>query len=89
MVSTAIAAGDKAAINYFLGQRYVDAFEKLALSDQQRVLILPAELSGLSALLGGIGEIAKSALSPNDRNGAARPTTGPVPPTAGDSPWSR
>jgi regulator of protease activity HflC (stomatin/prohibitin superfamily) len=89
MVSEAIASGDKAAINYFLGQRYVDAFEKLALSDQQRVLILPAELSGLSAMLGGIGEIAKSALGPRDHNGAARPTTGSVPPTAGVEPWSR
>jgi regulator of protease activity HflC (stomatin/prohibitin superfamily) len=92
MVSAAIAAGDKAAINYFLGQRYVDAFEKLALSDQQRVLILPAELSGLSAMLGGIGEIAKAALSPNsgapNREAGSNPN-GPGGMPLGDSPWTR
>jgi hypothetical protein len=66
----------------------VDAFEKLALSDQQRTLILPAELSGLSALLGGIGEIAKSALAPQSGAGATRPMTGSVPSTD-ESPWNR
>jgi regulator of protease activity HflC (stomatin/prohibitin superfamily) len=61
MVSNAIADGSVAAVNYFLGQQYVAAFEKIASADQQRVLILPAELSGLAAMLGGIGEIARSA----------------------------
>jgi regulator of protease activity HflC (stomatin/prohibitin superfamily) len=84
MVSEAIAAGDKAAINYFLGQRYIDAFEKLALSDQQRVLILPAELSGLSAMLGGIGEIARTALGPRPPVADGAGHEG-----AGDSPWTR
>jgi regulator of protease activity HflC (stomatin/prohibitin superfamily) len=87
MVSEAIAAGDKAAINYFLGQRYIDAFEKLALSDQQRVLILPAELSGLSAMLGGIGEIARAAVGP--RPPAAPATDGAGHAEPGGSPWTR
>ena len=81
LVSEAIAQGDKAAINYFLGQQYVAAFEKLASSNQQRTLILPAELSGLSAMLGGISEIAKSAVGPRDH--------GEDDATDGDGPWSR
>jgi len=68
VVSTAIASGDKAALNYFLGQQYIAAFEKLAMSDQQRTLILPAELSGLAAMLGGIGELAKSAVGSSDKD---------------------
>jgi regulator of protease activity HflC (stomatin/prohibitin superfamily) len=84
MVSEAIAAGDKTAINYFLGQRYVDAFEKLALSDQQRVLILPAELSGLSAMLGGISEIARSAVGPREPAHDGRDAGGSI----GGTPWS-
>ncbi len=75
MVSEAIAAGDVAAINYFLGQQYVAAFEKLASSPQQRTLILPAEFSSLASMLGGVGEIARSALnSATDTGNAPAPT---------------
>ncbi len=81
MVSKAIAEGDLAAINYFLGQQYVDAFAKLATSNQQRTLILPAELSGIAATLGGLTEIAKSATRPGpivDRpGGSSVPETEP------------
>lgn len=83
MVSDAIATGDKAAINYFLGQQYVAAFGKLAESDQQRTLILPAELSSLAATLGGISEIAKSAVGPRDHGEDG----GPAP--EGGTPWTR
>jgi regulator of protease activity HflC (stomatin/prohibitin superfamily) len=91
MVSEAIASGEKAAINYFLGQRYVEAFEKLALSDQQRVLILPAELSGLSAMLSGISEIARSALGPRDHapDGRGDATNAASAGKDGEGPWKR
>jgi len=45
MVSEAIAAGDVNAINYFVAQDYVKAFEKLATAPNQKTLIVPAELS--------------------------------------------
>jgi regulator of protease activity HflC (stomatin/prohibitin superfamily) len=54
MVSEAIARGDVSAVNYFLGQAYVDAFAKLAESDQQRTVIIPAEFSSLIGTLEGI-----------------------------------
>ena len=54
MVSEAIARGDVNAVNYFLGQAYVEAFAKLAESDQQRTVIIPAEFSSLIGTLEGI-----------------------------------
>jgi regulator of protease activity HflC (stomatin/prohibitin superfamily) len=66
MVSEAIAKGDVNAINYFIAQRYVDAFAKLAESPQQKTVIVPAEMSsmigsisGISELLGGVRNEAK------------------------------
>ena len=68
MVSEAIAKGDVNAINYFIAQRYVDAFAKLAESPQQRTVIVPAEMSsmigsiaGISELLGGVRNETKGA----------------------------
>ncbi|WP_022698429.1 SPFH domain-containing protein [Euryhalocaulis caribicus] len=66
-VSDAIAKGDVAALNYFVAQKYVAAFEKLATSEQQRTLILPAELSSLASTVSGIGELAKFAKSAETR----------------------
>lgn len=54
MVSTAIARGDVNAVNYFVAQEYVKAFEKLAASPNQKTVIVPAELSSLAATVGGI-----------------------------------
>jgi len=54
MVSEAIAKGDVNAINYFIAQDYVQAFKALATSPNQSTVIVPAELSGLAATVGGI-----------------------------------
>ena len=59
MVSSAIAAGDVNAINYFVAQQYVGAFEKMATAPNQKTLILPAELSSLASTVGGVAELAK------------------------------
>lgn len=60
-VSEAIAKGDVNAINYFLGQRYVEAFEKLATSNQQKTVIIPAEFSALVGAIEGIRTLTDSA----------------------------
>jgi regulator of protease activity HflC (stomatin/prohibitin superfamily) len=57
MVSEAIAKGDVNAINYFVAQRYVDAFAKLAESPQQRTVIVPAEMSSMIGSIAGISEL--------------------------------
>ena len=54
MVSEAIAKGDVNAVNYFVAQEYVKAFEKLATSPNQKTLIVPAELGGLASTVEGI-----------------------------------
>lgn len=54
MVSDAIAKGDVNAINYFIAQDYVQAFKALATSPNQSTVIVPAELSGLAATVGGL-----------------------------------
>ena len=60
-VSQAIAEGDVNAINYFLGQRYVEAFEKLAQSDQQKTVIVPAEFGSLVGTIEGIRSLTEAA----------------------------
>ena len=62
MVSEAISTGDLSAVNYLIAEKYVGAFTKLATAPNQKVVIVPAEMSGLVGTLGGIGELAKSAL---------------------------
>ncbi len=65
-LSDAIAKGDLAAVNYLIAEKYVGAFSKLATAPNQKVVIIPAEMSGFVGTLGGIAEIAKSALSGSD-----------------------
>jgi regulator of protease activity HflC (stomatin/prohibitin superfamily) len=54
LVSAAISKGDVNAIRYFLGLKYVEAFSQLASSNQQRTVIVPADLSGLAGLVEGL-----------------------------------
>ncbi len=68
MVSQAIANGDVNAINYFLGQAYVEAFSKLASSDQQKTVIIPAEFSSLIGTIEGIKGVAAAAVAPKPSN---------------------
>jgi regulator of protease activity HflC (stomatin/prohibitin superfamily) len=73
MLSQALARGDRQAINYFVAQKYVEAFGKFAAAPNQKVIFLPLEATALLGSLGGIGEIAREALGqPNGAaNGAA------------------
>jgi len=63
VVSDAIARGDVNAINYFVAQKYVAAFEKLAMSPQQKTVIVPAEMSALVASIAGVGALARDAFA--------------------------
>jgi regulator of protease activity HflC (stomatin/prohibitin superfamily) len=54
MVSQAISKGDVNAIRYFLGLKYVEAFGELATSNQQRTVIVPADLAGIAGLVEGL-----------------------------------
>ena len=76
-VSDAIAKGDVQAINYFVAQKYVEAFEKLAISPQQKLVIVPSEMSGLVGSIGGIGELTKTVFGKEE----PASSTGSVPRT--------
>ncbi|WP_434055384.1 SPFH domain-containing protein [Roseibium sp.] len=79
MVSAAIASGDVQAINYFVANKYVEAFKALATSRNQKTLILPMEATSLLGSLSGIGEIAKEAFgdkTQEDRTSSRVPNTG-------------
>ena len=75
MLSQALARGDRQAINYFVAQKYVEAFGRFATSPNQKVVFLPLEATSLLSSLGGIGEIAREAFGPPNgaANGAGRP----------------
>jgi regulator of protease activity HflC (stomatin/prohibitin superfamily) len=60
VVSEAIAKGDLAALNYFIADKYVKAFQALASAPNQKVLVLPMEATALVGSLAGVGEIAKT-----------------------------
>jgi regulator of protease activity HflC (stomatin/prohibitin superfamily) len=78
MVSQAIAKGDVNAIRYFLGLKYVEAFGELATSNQQRTVIIPADLSGLAGLVEGLRALNSQAEGPF--GGAPRTSVPPARP---------
>ena len=71
VVSDAISGGSVQAINYFIAQKYVEAFGLLATSPNAKTILFPVEATQLMGTLGGIGELAKEAF----RDGPA-----PTPP---------
>jgi len=84
MVSEAVGRGDVASLNYFIAQKYIEAFGKLATSPNQKVLIVPMEATSVLGSLAGIGEIAKATFGTGGPDGgdggrppAPRKPTGP------------
>lgn len=59
LVSAAISNGNVQAINYFVAQKYTEAFGKFATSNNQKLILMPMEASSLVGTLGGIGAIAR------------------------------
>ncbi len=63
MVSNAISAGNVQAINYFVAQKYIEAFKELAQAPNQKFVMMPMESAGIIGSIGGIAELAKEALA--------------------------
>jgi regulator of protease activity HflC (stomatin/prohibitin superfamily) len=72
MVSQAIASGDLAALNYFIAEKYVRAIQAIAETPNQKVFIMPLDMASLAGTLGGIAEIASSALGEGRASDLAR-----------------
>jgi regulator of protease activity HflC (stomatin/prohibitin superfamily) len=79
MVSAAIAQGDVTAINYFVAEKYMRVLGQLAGSPNQKVLIMPMEVTGVLGSLAGIAEIAKATFGPDGR--VPSPSSTPGAPT--------
>ena len=80
MVSEAIAQGDVQAINYFVAQKYVEAFKELATAPNQKFVLMPMEASGIIGSIAGVAELAKEALG--KQQSAPRGNPPPPPPRA-------
>ena len=76
MVSDAIAGGNVNAINYFVAQKYLEAFKALAEAPNQKFVMMPMESAGVIGSLGGIAELAKEALGRQGGNAIATPKSG-------------
>lgn len=68
LVSEAIAKGNVQAINYFVAQKYVEALQKIAQADNQRVVFMPLEASSVIGSIGGIAELARDAFKRPERS---------------------
>jgi regulator of protease activity HflC (stomatin/prohibitin superfamily) len=60
-VSLAISKGSVQAINYFVAQKYVEAFHAFANSPNQKLMLMPMEASSLIGSIAGIAEVAREA----------------------------
>ena len=78
MVSEAIAGGNVQAINYFVAQKYIEAFKSLAEAPNQKFVLMPMESSGVLSSLAGIAELAKESLGKQAMTSAR--ASFPVPP---------
>ena len=74
-VSEAISKGDVNAINYFIAQKYVEAFGDLARSPNAKTVIVPADFAGLTGTVAGVAELIKTL-------GSSSNTVAPTPPVA-------
>ncbi|MDB5431479.1 MAG: rane protease subunit, stomatin/prohibitin-like protein [Caulobacter sp.] len=87
VVSDAIEGGSVNAINYFVAQKYVEAFGRIAGSPNTKTIIVPTDMASIAGSIAGISELVKSATATNTpsaptdaggarRGGAAVPRTG-------------
>jgi regulator of protease activity HflC (stomatin/prohibitin superfamily) len=79
LVSNAIKDGNVNAINYFVAQKYVDAFALLAASPTAKTIVVPAEMSALVGSLAGIGELVRAGHRENQAGQGSSPPPPPRP----------
>ena len=89
MVSEAIAAGNVQAINYFVAQKYVEAFGQFANSPNQKILFMPMEATGMIGAIGGVAELAREAFGGPDGPGGSGPRGGAGSGGRGGGPWTK
>ncbi|MCQ2966550.1 MAG: SPFH/Band 7/PHB domain protein [Alphaproteobacteria bacterium] len=61
-VSEAIGAGNINAINYFLGQKYLEAMKEIGTSNNSKLVLMPIEATNILGSIAGIGEVVQDTL---------------------------
>ncbi|MBO4284728.1 MAG: SPFH/Band 7/PHB domain protein [Alphaproteobacteria bacterium] len=61
-LSEAINQGSAQSLNYFLGQKYIEALQGIITSPNQKLLMLPTDATNVAGSLAGIAEIAKEVI---------------------------
>ena len=72
-MSDAISGGNVQAINYFVAQKYIEAFKSLAEAPNQKFVMMPMESAGVIGSLGGIAELAREAMERQPARAVAAP----------------
>jgi regulator of protease activity HflC (stomatin/prohibitin superfamily) len=75
MVSDAISRGDLAAANFLVAEKYIEALRTIAGAPNQKVVIVPMEMSAIAGTLGGIAAMTQQVFggdggAPNAQRGA-------------------
>jgi regulator of protease activity HflC (stomatin/prohibitin superfamily) len=68
MVSQAIQKGDLNALNYFVAIKYVEALKEIGSAENQKLVFMPLETSGVIGAIGGIGELAREMYKKDEGN---------------------
>lgn len=74
-VSKAISSGSAQAVNYFVAQKYVEAFKAMAESPNQKLVLMPMEATSLVSSIAGISEVVKDAFSGSSGSDAGKKET--------------
>lgn len=77
LVSDAIAGGNVQAINYFVAQKYIEAFKALAQAPNQKFVMMPMESAGIIGSIAGIADLAKQAMDAKSLPQSAPPSQAP------------
>lgn len=59
MMSEAIKKGNADAVNYFVAQKYIEAFSKIAANGNEKIIYMPTEMSGIMSFLGSMTDLIK------------------------------
>ncbi|MES2607951.1 MAG: SPFH domain-containing protein [Pseudomonadota bacterium] len=57
VLSQAIGEGNQQALNYFIAQKYVEALKGIAVSPNQKVLMMPLDTANIMGSIAGIAEL--------------------------------
>ncbi len=60
VVSDAVKNGDPRALSYFLGQKYIESLTAIGAAQNQKIIFMPLEASGVVGALGGMNELLRN-----------------------------